>query len=106
MLDAVDYFELDQMSEEELFNSQKEHKLRELYNIRTVIHNNLHKFDLATIEEYKDYLLQQLDEEVNAIDFYNNINNTYAEQNFKQFLIEYKGKLISLFDEFLCVEVN
>ncbi|MNG13322.1 hypothetical protein D3C84_969950 [compost metagenome] len=85
---------------------QKEHKLRELTSIKTIIHTNLHKFDLATIEGYRDHLLQQLDEEINEMDFYNkHTTNTYEEQDYREFLVGYKDKIIILFNEFTCVEM-
>lgn len=104
--DLIDYLELDHKSDEELFNIQKEHKLRELGNIRKVINENLHNYDLTTIEEYKDYLLQKLDSEINEMDFYSNhITNTYEETEFREFLIDYKSRLEGLFNDYLCVHL-
>lgn len=105
--DVVDYLELDHMSEDELYNMQREHKLRTLTSLRKVITDNLHRLEIHEIEEYKEYLLQQVDEEINDIDFYSTCTTyTYAEQNYKEFLSEYKSKIADLFNEFLCVEVN
>lgn len=84
----------------------KEHKIRELKNIKTVVNNNLHKFDLISIEQYKEYLLQQLDEEIRDMDLYNRFAfNTYAEQEYREFVNTYKEMLEELFCEFLSVEL-
>jgi len=101
--DIIDYLELDQMSEDELYSMKKEHKMRTLDSLKKVIYNNIHRFELAQIEEYRDYLLQQVDEEINEIDFYSvHTSYTYAEQQYKEFLNDYKSKLNYLFNEFLC----
>lgn len=106
-VDVVDYLELDKKTDQELYSSMKEHKLRELKNIKTVIYNNLHKFDLIYIEQYKEYLMQQLDDEIRDMDLYNIFNfNTYAEREYKEFLLDYKNNVNKLFDEFLIVELN
>lgn len=106
-VDVVDYLELDKKTDQELYSSMKEHKLRELKNIKTVINNNLYKFDLISIEQYKEYLLQQLDDEIRDMELYNRFTfNTYAEQEYREFLIDYKNNVNKLFDEFLIVEWN
>lgn len=106
-VDVVDYLELDKKTDQELYSSMKEHKLSELKNIKTVIYNNLHRFDLISIEQYKEYLLQQLDDEIRDMKLYNSFTfNTYAEQEYSEFLIDYKNNVNKLFDEFLIVDLN
>ncbi|MBD1379136.1 hypothetical protein [Metabacillus arenae] len=94
--------DLENQSEEVLFDTMKEHKNIELQNMKKVLHNNLHNLSNEDIEYYLHTAMGRIDEEINELEFDGRmIENSYHENKYIIYLNEYKDRVKGMFDEFI-----